>query len=87
MNASEAEVRMEAVEILKSLDEKEPRLSYIMNTCADLLAKHRQLPAIFEKRMKVEEQAASANITPQGVFVDLYHGTASSNPRMYLIPS
>lgn len=87
MNASEAEVRMEAVEILKSLDEKEPRLSYIMNTCVDLLAKHRQLPTIFEKQMKVEEQAASANITPRGVFVDLHHGTASSYARMYLIPS
>lgn len=41
INASEAEVRIEVVEILKSLDKKEPRLSYIMNTYADLLTKYR----------------------------------------------
>lgn len=82
-----ADVHMEAARILRSVSVPDTSaassssFSYIMNTPAGQLARHRTMPAPLAARTMLYQQPASANITPCSIFVDLHHGTpAASSP-------
>ncbi|KAL1615732.1 hypothetical protein SLS54_008862 [Diplodia seriata] len=71
---------MEAVRILRSISTPDTSAlssssSYIMNTPADKLARHRTIPAQLAERTMLHQERSSANITPRGSFVDLHHDT------------